>query len=81
VYTSSARVRPQPAHAPRTTPLTRHNTPFTTQLRDQEARLGALVDEVVSSHSGGFAKSIQTYSVILQLFGDAKEQVSIISNT
>eukprot|EP00882_Tetradesmus_deserticola_P017949 GHRQ01019260.1.p1 GENE.GHRQ01019260.1~~GHRQ01019260.1.p1 ORF type:complete len:174 (+),score=32.24 GHRQ01019260.1:247-768(+) len=45
------------------------------QLRDQEQRLVTLVDQMVQGYHSGFAKSIQNYSQILQLFGDAKEQV------
>eukprot|EP00878_Enallax_costatus_P035229 GHUV01039237.1.p1 GENE.GHUV01039237.1~~GHUV01039237.1.p1 ORF type:complete len:191 (+),score=32.53 GHUV01039237.1:1293-1865(+) len=45
------------------------------QLRDQEQRLAILVDNMVQGYHSGFARSIQNYSRILQLFGDAKEQV------
>eukprot|EP00775_Hariotina_reticulata_P001681 gene1681-2025_t len=45
-----------------------------TELRDQEQRLATLVDKMVQGYHSGFAKSIQNYSQILQLFGDAKEQ-------
>jgi hypothetical protein len=47
------------------------------QLRDQEQRLVTLVDQMVQGYHSGFAKSIQNYSQILQLFGDAKEQVIV----
>ncbi|KAF6259795.1 hypothetical protein COO60DRAFT_1625953 [Scenedesmus sp. NREL 46B-D3] len=48
------------------------------QLRDQEQRLVTLVDQMVQGYHSGFAKSIQNYSQILQLFGDAKEQVDCL---
>jgi hypothetical protein len=51
------------------------------QLRDQEQRLVTLVDQMVQGYHSGFAKSIQNYSQILQLFGDAKEQVMVITIT
>jgi hypothetical protein len=52
-----------------------HNARHTlTQLRDQEERLAALVDALVQGYHAGFAKSIQNYSQILHLFGEAKEQ-------
>lgn len=38
-----------------------------------------LVDQMVQGYHSGFAKSIQNYSQILQLFGDAKEQVMMIT--
>jgi hypothetical protein len=45
------------------------------QLRGQEERLLGLVDRMVQGYHGGFVKSIQNYSQILQLFTEAKEQV------
>jgi hypothetical protein len=45
------------------------------QLRGQEARLIALVDALATGYHSGFARSIQNYSQILQLFGDATQQV------
>lgn len=47
------------------------------QLREQEQRLVTLVDRMVQGYHSGFAKSIQNYSQILHLFGDAKEQVGL----
>ncbi len=49
--------------------------PAVSQLRQQEDRLMGLVDKMVQGYHSGFAKSIQNYSQILHLFGDAKEQV------
>lgn len=51
------------------------------QLREQQARLDALVDEVVQRHHGGFARSIQNYSQILQLFEEAKEQLDSLKTS
>lgn len=45
------------------------------QLRDQEERLAELVDGMVQGYHSGFARSIQNYSQILHLFGEAKDQV------
>jgi hypothetical protein len=45
------------------------------QLRDQEERLAELVDGMVQGYHSGFARSIQNYSQILNLFGEAKDQV------
>lgn len=45
------------------------------QLRKHEARLAELVDMVVEGYHPGFARSIQNYSQILQLFQDSREQV------
>lgn len=56
-----------------------HDPPFPTrprpQLRGHEARLAALVDALATSHHAGFARSIQNYSRILQLFGEAGAQI------
>lgn len=46
------------------------------QLREREARLGELLDMVVEGYHTGFARSIQNYSQILQLFEDSRQQVS-----
>lgn len=45
------------------------------QLRETEERLSELVDVVVDGLHVGFARSIQNYSHILQLFKESKEQV------
>ena len=45
------------------------------QLREKEDRLSELVDGVVEGYHSGFARSIQNYSLILQLFQEAKQQV------
>ncbi|KAI8462821.1 MAG: hypothetical protein J3K34DRAFT_527482 [Monoraphidium minutum] len=45
------------------------------ELREQEARLMALVDALAAGYHSGFARSIQNYSQILQLFGDSAQQV------
>ncbi|GAX74536.1 hypothetical protein CEUSTIGMA_g1985.t1 [Chlamydomonas eustigma] len=45
------------------------------QLRSQEDRLSESVDDVVEAYHNGFAKSIQNYSLILQLFQESKQQV------
>lgn len=50
------------------------------QLRERESRLGELVDMVVENYHPGFARSIQNYSQILQLFQDSKEQVGPCRN-
>lgn len=47
------------------------------QLRDQEEVLAELVEALVQGYHSGFAKSIQNYSQILQLFGEAKDQVGL----
>lgn len=46
------------------------------QLRETEERLSELVDVVVDGLHVGFARSIQNYSHILQLFKESKEQVN-----
>ena len=46
-----------------------------TQLREKEDRLSELVDGVVEGYHSGFARSIQNYSLILQLFQESKQQV------
>lgn len=45
------------------------------QLEEKQACLDELVDVVVEGYHQGFAKSIQNYSQILQLFAETKEQV------
>lgn len=45
------------------------------QLRGREAHLLSLVDALAARYHSGFARSIQNYSQILQLFGDATGQV------
>ncbi|KIY97399.1 component of the exocyst complex [Monoraphidium neglectum] len=46
------------------------------ELRAHEARLMSLVDALATGYHSGFARSIQNYSRILQLFGDATQQRS-----
>lgn len=48
------------------------------QLREKEDRLIELVDLVVQVYHPGFARSIQNFSLILQLFMEATAQVQVM---
>jgi hypothetical protein len=48
------------------------------QLREKEDRLIELVDLVVQGYHPGFARSIQNFSLILQLFMEATSQVQVM---
>eukprot|EP00798_Chlamydomonas_sp_ICE-L_P015993 gene15993-22127_t len=48
---------------------------LTVKLRQTQGRLDNAVDLIVESYHNGFARSIQNYSRILQLFQDSKQQV------
>ncbi|MEW5303809.1 MAG: hypothetical protein WDW36_006464 [Sanguina aurantia] len=54
---------------------------LTAELRDTEERLSELVDVVVDGLHVGFARSIQNYSHILQLFNESKEQVDALKRS
>ena len=46
------------------------------QLREQYETVDGLVDDVVATYHNGFNKAIHNYSQILQLFAQAKNDVS-----
>jgi hypothetical protein len=48
---------------------------YISQLREREARLGELVDQVVDGYHTAFTRAINNYSKVLQLFNDAQQQL------